>query len=316
MKIFASMLIIGLFVFASAATSQRKPKYLIAYNVLVNDKADDYDVFVMNLDGTNHRNITNHKDVAWTYHAHRRNIFFVSDRGAPRRHYYLYSMDSNGRNVRKITDLRLEDSWMGTRKKGKEIVVSGRIGSDVRNQLFIINVKTGKYRQITNESGARFRDPMFSPNGKKIVAVYKKDKTEKKASGEIFIMDPDGKNRKQLTTYPLNDKTAGPHGYRAGPPRWNRKGNFITYQSKQNGKSSLYAITPDGKRHWKLTDNKLNEGWHDWSPDGKWLAVEMWKDGKDAAYQIYLMNYKTKEIKRLTDPKKYRYQQAPSFVKK
>ena len=294
--------------------AQKNPEYLIAYNVLHNDNADDYEVYVMGMDGSGQRNLTNNTDVAWTYHAYEKKIFFISDRGSCRRCYYLYSMDSNGNNIKKITDLRLEDSWMGSRKNGKELVVTGRKGKDIRHQLFIVNVETGKYRQITNEPKARFRDPMFSPDGKKIVAVYKKDKTEKKASGEVFIMDPDGTNRKQLTSYPENDTTAGPHGYRAGPPRWNKGGNFISYISKRDGKSSLYAVTPDGKRHWKLTDNTMNEGWHDWSPDGKWLALEMWGKEKNSPFEIYMMNYKTREVKKLTDSKKFKYQQAPVFV--
>ena len=314
LPLFIAIACVFLFGVSPDSLAQKDSKYRIAYNVLHNDNADDYEVYVIDMDGSGQRNLTNNSDVAWTYHAYKKKIFFISDRGACRRCYYLYSMDSNGNNVRKITDLRLEDSWMGSRKNGKELVVTGRKGKEVRHQLFIVNVDTGEYRQITNEPTARFRDPMFSPDGKKIVAVYKKDKTEKKASGEVFIMDPDGTNRKQLTKYPENDTTAGPHRYRAGPPRWNRKHNFISYQSNQDGKSSLYAVTPDGKRHWKISENSMNEGWHDWSPDGKWLAVEMWTKKKDSPYGIYLMNYETKEMRQLTNSKRFKYQQAPVFV--
>jgi TolB protein len=126
-------------------------------------------------------------------------------------------------------------------------------------------------------------------------------------------MNADGTNRRRLTTYPADDKTAAWHDYHAGPPRWVKKHGFITYNSVQNGKSSLFAVTPDGKRQWKLTENPLAEGWHDWSPDGKWLAIEM-NDKERTEYGIWLMNWKTKEIKKLTDPKDFKYQQAPVFV--
>jgi len=304
--------IIFLLLLCSIAVSGQT-KYKIAYNVAQDSKADDYEVYSMNTDGTGKKNITNHKDVAWTYYAWKETLFFISDRDTCKRCYFLYAMTADGGNVRKISDLQLEDSWMGSRKKGTEIIVSGRIGKNVRYQLFIIETKTGKYRQITDEPKAAFRDPIFSPDGKQIVYAYKKERTNREINEELFIMKPDGSGRRQLTIYPKDDKTAEWHDYHAGPPRWIKKHNFITYNSVQNGKSSLFAVTPDGKKNWKLTDNALAEGWHDWSPDGDWLAIEM-NDKERTEYGIWLMNWKTKEIKKLTDKKDFKFQQSPVFV--
>ncbi len=287
--------------------------YLIAYNVLVDNKTSDYDVFVMNTDGTSKKNITKYPDVAWSYYAHNDKVFFISDRGTCYRCYYLYKMDSDGRNIDRLSGLRLEDSWMSSRNDGKEMVVSGRIGRDIRMQLFIVDLETGVYKQITDEKGAMFRDPLFSPDGQQIVYAYKADRSNREVYDELYLMDADGKNRRRLTKYPPEDKTSEWHNYHAGPPKWNRKENFITYQSVQNGKSSLFAVTPYGQKQWKLTDNDLNEGWHDWSPDGKWLAIEMY-DKDQQEFGIYLMNWETKDLKKLTDPKDARFQQSPVFV--
>ena len=75
----------------------------------------------------------------------------------------------------------------------------------------------------------------------------------------------------------------------------------------------LYAITPDGKKNWRLTNNDLNEGWHDWSPDGKWLAIEMF-DRDQTQFDIHLMDWEKKTLRRLTDDT-IKYEQAPVFVK-
>ncbi|NNE66744.1 MAG: hypothetical protein HKN33_09260 [Pyrinomonadaceae bacterium] len=311
MKIGIAFLLMCLLAVAVTAQSD----YLIAYNVLVDGEKDDYDVFVMKTDGSGRRNVTNNPDVAWTYYAYKDRIFFISDRDTCKRCYYLYSMESDGTGVRKISNLRLEDSWMSARNDGSQIVVTGRTSSINRRQLFLIDVESGNFEQLTHEAGAMHRDPLFSPDGKQIVFAYKPDASDRTVYDDLYIMDTDGKNRKRLTRYPMNDKTSKWHNYHAGPPRWNRKENFITYQSVQNGKSSLYAVTPDGKKQWKLTENRLNEGWHDWSPDGKWLAIEMYDD-KNTEFGIYLMNWKTKKVKKLTDPKDSKYQQAPVFVQK
>ncbi len=311
-SIFASILLLFCVGMATELASQ-SAEYKIVFNTPENSQTDDYDIYSINIDGSARRNITNNKDVAWTYYAWKNRLFFVSDRDACRRCYFLYESDSNGNNVRKISNLQLEDSWMGSRNNGKEIVVSGRIGPTVRYQLFLINTGTGHFRQLINEPAALFRDPAFSPDGKKIAYVYKKNRTDRAEFEELFVMNADGTNRRKLTTYPADDPMAKEFGYKTGPPHWNAKHNFISYQSEQKGKSSIYAVTPDGRKQWKLTTNELAEGWHNWSDDGEWLVFDA-RDAATGRYDIYLLNYKTKAVKKVTGESPMKYHQAPVFV--
>jgi TolB protein len=306
--------LIILIVIISVNLAAAQPANLrIAYNVLQDQPTDDYEVYSMGVDGSRAKNITNHKDVAWIYYAWKGRLFFISDRGACRRCYFLYESDADGNNVRRVTNLQLEDSWMGARNNGKELVVAGRVDTRLRYQLFIVETSTGQYRQLTNEPAAAFRDPSFSPDGKRIIYVHKKNRTDRTEIEELYIMNADGTNARRLTTYPANDPLGKDPGYKVGPPHWNAKHNFITYQSNQAGKQSIYAVTPDGKKQWKLTDGNLDEGWHDWSPDGGWLAFDS-RDDATGRYDIYLLNYRTKELKKLTGASPMKYQQAPVFV--
>jgi len=53
------------------------PAHLLAFNVYKPDSLneDNYEIFTMELDGSNKTNITKHPDVAWAYLAHGDRIF-------------------------------------------------------------------------------------------------------------------------------------------------------------------------------------------------------------------------------------------------
>ena len=284
----------------------------IAYNIHVPDTTkDDWEILTMDFEGNKKSNITNHPDVAWTYTAYRDKLYFISDRDSAYRHYYLYVSDYKGRNVKKVSNLRLEDSWMCTRNNGKEMIVSGRENGN-RFQLYLINTKDGKYQQITRDTAAMYRDPCFSPDGTQIVCSYKPKRRDKTRHEELYIMDEYGNNLRQLTHYPEDNISAEGFGYKAGSARWHPTANFISYISQQDGKNSIFAITPDGSKQWKLIDNPDSEGWHDWSSDGKWLVYNG-SDINETQYDIFLMNWLTKQKKQLTD-NTYRSQLSPVFV--
>ncbi len=294
---------------------EEKKEYVLAYNIHVPDTTkDDWDIMTMNLDGSGKKNIINHGDVAWSYHAHKNRLFFISDRDTAYRSFFLYEMHADGKNIRKLSNLQLEDSWMSSRKNGEEMMVTGRVGKELRYQLFIINTKTGDFKQLTNDTAARYGDPCFSPDGKQIVYSYKKNKRDRSEHEELFLMNVDGTNAVQLTHYPENNISAKENGYKAGAARWHPTENFISYVSLQDGRHSLFAITPDGKKQWKLLDNPLAETYHDWSPDGQWLAYSN-ADTKESRYDITLMNWKTKQAKQLTDST-FKTQLGPVFVEK
>ena len=201
---------------------------------------------------------------------------------------------------------------MSARNGGEEIIVGGRLGDSVRNQLFLIKRGDGSFRQLTKDTAAIFRDACFSPDGKKIVFSYQKNKIDKSAHEELYLMNEDGTAFTQLTRYPENNPSAKEYGYRAGAARWHPNENFISYVSRQDGRHSIFAVSPDGKKQWKLIENPESEGWHDWSPDGHWLVFNN-SDNKETQFHISLMNWVTKEKEQLTDTS-FKSQLGPVFI--
>lgn len=311
----SSVFVIMLILLACCATREKNaaPSWIIAYNVHLPDTTkDDWEVFTMNLDGSNKQNVTRDPDVAWIYEAIGDSLLFISDRDTCFRCYFVYIAGADGSSPRRITNLQLEDSWMSSRNNGQELIVTGRIGKEVRHQLFLVNVRDGIYRQLTSDTAARFGDPVFSPDGKRIAFSYKANKRDRSTHEELYVMNDDGSDMTQLTHYPEDNPSAKIYGYRAGASRWHPTENFISYVSMQDGRHSIYAVSPDGSKQWKLTNHEFAEGWHDWSPDGKWLAFNS-SDWEETQYHITLMNWETKQITQLTDST-YQSQQAPVFV--
>lgn len=315
-----------LFCFQQEAIAQKK-QYKIVYNVLEDRSKDNYEIYSMNMDGSDKKNITNTPGVEWVYYAYKDKVYYISDIDTCHRCYFLYEMDADGNNKRKISNLQLEDSWMsrwGKNSAGEHMLVMGRIGGEVRNQLFMVNITYGSYKQITNDTVSQKRDPLFIPTSKMLIMAYRPDKAQRKTVPDelwrfCFDFKACGPNplgdvgtfKYQLTNFPKEDTTTKWFEYHAGPPQWNSKKKFISYLSRQKGQHQIYAVTLRGKKHWQITSGEMGSGWHSWSSDGKWLAMDK-STADEKSYDIYLMNYRTKKTIQLTNDAKF--EQAPVIV--
>ncbi len=304
-------IVLLLLLFVPASGQNKSNSLKIAYNVLFDKTADNYEIFVMNLDGTGKKNISNWKGVDWVYYSYEHKLYFVSDRDTTHRMYFLYEMDADGNNVRKICPFRLEDSWLSSRKGGTEFVVSAR-KDGLRNTLYIIDKSGNIVRQLTSDTSRYYNDPCFSPDGEQIVFRYKTNRRDRNENDELWIMNDDGTNMRRITQYPQDDPTRKWENYKAGPPQWRPATNVISYISWQKGNYSIFTIHPDGSGGKQLTGNDMNEGYHSWSPDGKMIAFDG-SDLKDSKFSIYLLNADGSGTKQLTND--YKYEQAPVFVR-
>ncbi len=287
----------------------------IAFNVFTNSPEDNYEVFVMDLDGKNRRNITNTPGVDWVYVAYGDRIVFLSDRDTCHRCYLLYEMDADGNNVRRISDHRLQDSWMAARAEGSEFIVDPK---GINDTAFFRMDATGKLLDTLYHGMAYANDPCFSPDGKQVV-FRGANVTFKQGQGyrdELYIINTDGTGRRQLTQYPVSDTTAEWWAYHAGPPFWEPNSDRISYCSKRKGNLSIFSIKPDGTGEEQLTPDGFDEDWHAWSADGNWLVYSgtpVVSDEERPVFDIFLMDLRTKQAKQLTTDTLT--EQAPVFVR-
>ncbi len=282
----------------------------IAYNVGFNLELDNYEIFVMNADGSNQRNISNRPGVDWVYYAYKDRLYFISDRDSTSRKYFLYEMKWDGTEIRRITDYLVHDSWFSSRKDGTEFVITINKNDDYDTRdLFIINKEGEILSQVTDDEFQN-TDPHFSPDGKQIVFRSNRAKYD-----ELYIINADGTGLRQLTDYPKNDGTALDWEYHAGPPQW-VDSDRITYLSKQKSNYSIFSISPNGTQFKQLTPDSTtrgylsNEGWHSWSRNDSFIVFNA--TNLVGNYDIYIMRSDITDVRRLTDSN--RLDQAPVFV--
>ena len=100
-------------------------------------------------------------------------------------------------------------------------------------------------------------DPVFSPDGRRIVFM-----SNRSGTSEIWLCDSDGGNAQQLTS-------SG--GALTGTPRWSPDGKQIVFDSRVGGEANVYVIDANGGVPRKLETGTRMNSLPSWSHDGKWI---------------------------------------------
>jgi TolB protein len=130
-------------------------------------------------------------------------------------------------------------------------------------------------------------DPFPSPDGKRL--VYD---SVVQGKYQLFVMDMDGKNQRQITHDPANHET----------PSWSPDGSKIAFVSDRNGHSVIYVMNADGSADERLTDEKAESIHPTWSPDSKsvlYCADDDLHPPKKNEASVYSIDIRTKQVKTL-----------------
>jgi len=108
------------------------------------------------------------------------------------------------------------------------------------------------------------------------------------ADYDLFTIDPDGKNKKQVTTF----------GKFINHPVWSPEHSRIVYTSNVgNKKEKIFIMTADGSENRQLTFGDNFDKFPTWSPDGKQIAYISYIDGIP---NLFVMDTYGKNVKQLT----------------
>ena len=132
-----------------------------------------------------------------------------------------------------------------------------RVAIGSRGEIWTIPVKGGRTIALNETPGIRERQPVFSPDGKRIAAI-----TDESGEQEIVILDAMGKEERRILT------SAG-QGW-IFQPVWSPDGKSLAYADLTQ---TLYIVDVDSGRVTVVDDDNVWEiTEYTFSPDGKWLA--------------------------------------------
>src|SRR3989442_1267839 len=216
----------------------------------VSGRDGDFEIYVMNADGTDQTRLTNALGFDWhpSWSPDGTKIAFDSERDGD---FEIYVMNADGTDQTRVTHspivdghptLAVDPSWS---PDGTKIAFESNRYNNVHTDIYVMNADGTNVTRLTFTPATIDDGPSWSPDGTKI--AY--------SNSGIWVMNADGTNQTRLTTSSVNDKE----------PSWSPDGTMIAFANV--GERNIYAMNADGTNPTRLTNTtSTNNIKPDWGP--------------------------------------------------
>jgi dipeptidyl aminopeptidase/acylaminoacyl peptidase len=235
----------------------------------------------------------------------------------------VYLLSMNGGEAKRITNLKNGVGVFRWSPDGTRLIVTSRVGpsdsrtdskdkSDVRHykntsykfndsgwfddrrtHLWIVDIKSGNAKQITEGNDWNDNDPQWSPDGRRIAFVSNRTGKEydENRNTDVWVISADGGALTKISDHDEADNS----------PRWSPDGKTIAYVGEVHDRDhpKIWLTSSSGGAPSVLAVNSLDliPGGLEWSDDAKSLFFETGVKGENHLFRVDLA---TKSLKQVT----------------
>lgn len=259
------------------------PGIFLTKLTMVCDRTGKKEVYMMNFDGTDVRQVTKHQSItvgpAWSPDGSKLAYTVYARRRDNSKNPDLYEFSFHSNTIRLLSNRKGMNSGAAYSPDGQKIALTMHFLGNA--EIFALDTSSKSVERLTKSLGNSV-NPSWSPDGKKITFV-----SDRAGTPMVYSMNADGTNVQRLTfAGKFNDS-----------PSWSPQNNKIAFAGWLDRGFDIFIMNPDGTHIDRLTkDQGSNEG-PSFSPDGNFIAFNSNRTGQ---HNIYVVNIDGTFTRRLT----------------